>query len=759
MMLLSLPDFGGYVNQEPWDVLLRAWLHDPVDKAADIRGHFRRAMRYASVVLAHEVTEAELTGGLPDQLASAYERMPQPDARGDYDRLGVSPVAGKLKVFHPLSAAVREIEMPLAEEAVERVLREMFAREMTPRIRFLTLWRLAPERVAGVCEGYRLQPAETRNPDHTLWQHLDSTAALAWALQGGAGAAALLSFKLGPVQPFIEASRSMRDLLTSSWLVSKITFEAMKPVLEACGPTALVYPALRGVPAMDEWLSDEGVDVERPGKEGIHRPSVPHRFLALVPARLLEELRAQVQQAARQAWMEESEWVRRGLKKRLDEEWAGWDRLWESQVASFWDIRTAGYRMSEARPDELLGSERAGRCAEIGRLGWHGEVKPGHWQNCVEISATLMEAECHVRHIPEYLPSGDVPQKCSLLGTYEQMGPARLRESNAFWKAFSEREDQKEKDKLCAVSLVKRFALKGRVRFPDTGELAERNQKVEKAKYFAVLMLDGDDIGKWLSGEKSPMVGEVLHEKIRRHHEATGNKTVMTDVRRPVTPGLHAAISEGLNRFAVQIAPAIVKECRGEVIYSGGDDVLAMLPADTALGCALKLRAAFSSDEVMGGMASCSAGVVFAHYKEDLRSVLSAARAAEKQAKREGRNRLTIVAMRHSGEHAVAGCGWGYVNWVQEMAEMFVQGTTDRWAYQMRAQLPVLLGLPVEAFGAELRRLMKRTEGRKEMEDLVMESLAEYLAGENRKDAPEAMTEFVKLCQTAAFLARPGGDR
>ena len=86
----------------PWESLLLSWLHDPVDKAADIRGHEGRARRYAAIVLGREVTEAELKGGTPDHIASAYERLPMP--RGDRDETRVGPENGELTVFHPLSA-------------------------------------------------------------------------------------------------------------------------------------------------------------------------------------------------------------------------------------------------------------------------------------------------------------------------------------------------------------------------------------------------------------------------------------------------------------------------------------------------------------------------------------------------------------------------------------------------------------------------------------------------------------------------------
>ncbi|MDP2324893.1 MAG: type III-B CRISPR-associated protein Cas10/Cmr2, partial [Gammaproteobacteria bacterium] len=270
-------------TQNPWDVLLRSWLHDPVDKAADIRGHFSRAVRYASIVLGYEVTEQELKGGFADQRASAYERLPIPDARGNYEELGVQPGAqGELTIIHPLSARASEIRVPLREREVRALLAEMFSPEMDARRRFLKLWRCVPGRMAEFEPGYARQPAETRNPDHTIWQHLDTTSAMAWAMEGGAGAAALLSFKLGPVQPFIEAARSMRDLLTGSYLLSTLAFAAIKPILKSCGPTALVYPALRGLPVMDEWLIKEvGLDWAKPTPESLLRPALPHRFLAL----------------------------------------------------------------------------------------------------------------------------------------------------------------------------------------------------------------------------------------------------------------------------------------------------------------------------------------------------------------------------------------------------------------------------------------------------------------------------------------------
>ena len=65
-----------------WEDLLLVYLHDPPDKALDIRGHEGRAAKYATSALGREVSVQELHGGsrLPDQLASIVERLPMPTA-------------------------------------------------------------------------------------------------------------------------------------------------------------------------------------------------------------------------------------------------------------------------------------------------------------------------------------------------------------------------------------------------------------------------------------------------------------------------------------------------------------------------------------------------------------------------------------------------------------------------------------------------------------------------------------------------------
>ncbi len=725
----------------PWESLLLSWLHDPVDKAADIRGHEARARRYAAIVLGREVTESELKGGTSDHIASAYERLPMPP--GDRDETRVGPENGELTVFHPLSAEATRIPISLDEAGTATCLRRMIPDSFSPQQRFLTLWRHAPERF-----GPRL-PAETRNPDHTLWQHLDTTSAL--ALCGG-GRVALLSFKVSPVQPFIEASRSLRDLLSGSYLLSWISFAAMGPILESCGPTALVYPALRGTPLMDWWLRDQGIEVDIKRDE-LARASLPNRFLALVPQPAAAELADDVRHAAQAAWAAVGAAVRESLKRKHDADFPGWDRLWDDQIQSYFDFRTTWLAPADAKFTDLLGKdavEGSKRVAGLAEPGYRMGSTPGQWQRSVMVSAALMATTSRIRHIPNYAPSGETPQKCTLFGTYEQMGPAHLTDSRRFWERESgEKEDR---DRRCAVALVKKHAFAAYfkrhigvdpadVGFPDTETLAG-----EGRKYFAILAMDGDDMGKWLSGDKSPRVRDVLHPRIVRYQEERGRREAL-DAPRPVSPSLHAAISEALTHFAVRLAPRVVERHRGRLIYSGGDDVLAALPVDTVLDCARELREAFRGPEVMGSKAGISAGIAVGHVKEDLRYVLQSARSAEKRSKEHGKDRLTLAILRRSGEHASATCAWGYVPTLAAQVTAFA-ASSDRWTYQLRRQLPLLKGLPVEAFAGELGRLLHHSEKANPRFAADFDEFLRMAGGEDPRE------EFVILCQSASFLAR-----
>lgn len=118
----------------------------------------------------------------------------------------------------------------------------------------------------------------------------------------------------------------------------------------------------------------------------------------------------------------------------------------------------------------------------------------------------------------------------------------------------------------------------------------------------------------------------------------------------------NVAFSAILNRFA-QKADSIVRTHNGALLYSGGDDVVAFLPVDTAIPCVASLRKAFRSlmqearDSVeFQTLPTLSAGLAIVHFREHLQVAMSWAREAERAAKNApGKNALAVHLHTHSG--------------------------------------------------------------------------------------------------------------
>ncbi len=162
---------------------------------------------------------------------------------------------------------------------------------------------------------WSILPADTRIPDHTIWDHLDLTSAFAGAFAADQqGEVALLSLSLGPVQSFIAAARTTSDLWAGSHLLSRLAWEAMKPVCEQLGPDAILFPRLRGVPQVDVWLRDEchlpkqwfsSCDWQKSATDSnpLFTAALPNRFVAIVPKDRARDLVNTIEKGLR-SWMQ-----------------------------------------------------------------------------------------------------------------------------------------------------------------------------------------------------------------------------------------------------------------------------------------------------------------------------------------------------------------------------------------------------------------------------------------------------------------------
>ena len=117
---------------------------------------------------------------------------------------------------------------------------------------------------------------------------------------------AFIVFTVGPVQSFISAARTLRDLWTGSFLLAWLTRQAMEPILKACGPQAFIEPDMSQDPMSSANL-----------KAHLRSPCLPNRFLAEVPADRAETLANECREAFDQEWWAIGDQVRQTLGKEI----------------------------------------------------------------------------------------------------------------------------------------------------------------------------------------------------------------------------------------------------------------------------------------------------------------------------------------------------------------------------------------------------------------------------------------------------------
>ena len=147
-------------------------------------------------------------------------------------------------------------------------------------------------------------------------------------------------------------------------------------------------------------------------------------------------------------------------------------------------------------------------------------------------------------------------------------------------------------------------------------------------KYYAVVMLDGDNVGAWLSGEK---LKSAQKANLQTYHED---------------------VSKKLTEYATFVQSIFNNvPGKGALVYCGGDDVLAFVNLNHLISVLKDLREKLPDLDGTGRY-TATAGVVVAHYKTPLSEVLKWVRKVEKEAKNfdSDKNKIAFAVLKHSGE-------------------------------------------------------------------------------------------------------------
>ncbi len=292
-------------------------------------------------------------------------------------------------------------------------------------------------------------------------------------------------------------------------------------------------------------------------------------------------------------------------------------------------------------------------------------------------------------------------------------------------------------------------------------ELREKKGKIPSV-YYAILQMDGDNMGKWLRGEFLPKIEEVILPKVKdalfsfsKGKECKKLEKILCSSHH-ITPSIHQAFSRKLSDFALNSVKEIVEDQHyGKLIYAGGDDILAFLPIEEVLDCAYRLQEVFKNS--LSGKASMSAGIVIAHCKYPLYLALEEVRNMEKKAKNEfEKDAFCIEVITHSGEIRYSGGKWELVSLFKDLICKFkTEEISSTFPYQFLETVEKLMGKEdkridktesvFEIIKGELKRIYERKVEDKEFLEKLIKIYENY---------PFGYQKFANIFIIAKFLEK-----
>jgi CRISPR-associated protein Cmr2 len=609
-------------------------------------------------------------------------------------------------------------------------------------------------------------------------------------------------------------------------------------------------------------LYDDGsTEHKLAGAEVLLNPALPNRFFAVVPADRAEELAQRAEKAFKTALVAIAEhcWERfykfaKGLDESLKVK--SWKERWDKQIELLpeitWQVmpveddidkireRAAklpamqGENSSLKTLNELLKLATATMPFED-RDGRYYKDKAKTQLSNWGITWAINYAMCDYalaarRNTRDFIAFNTDEQQA---GASKDMlsGREEIIGTPEFWelvKANSEYFKDNE-GPYGAISIIKRFWCRGDKNYlleklninkaifnqvigaDSVTEIAEQNilTAQEKANgchkssnpYVAIIALDGDSMGQWMSGEKAPSLLGQLSGKAPAYFKGLG---ITDNLKRPLTPSYHLQFSEALANFANHLAGQIVKDCDGQLIYAGGDDLLAMVPATKAVKCAQLLRIAFRGDKnyvenmadynkmkfsipnngfvnsskdypliVPGIAADVSCGIAIAHSRYPLQRMVKEAQYAEQRAKHTyNRGAFAVSLLKRGGEIV----HWGS-KWDSGALELYYRYIQLRQADKISARFPYALagllapheleqedycdGLDIEKLiKTELSYVLEQQIGKQVVRDELNQLCQPYLMAlaKGISDDRVRWSDFTKLFLTAAFIERDRGE-
>ncbi len=599
----------------------------------------------------------------------------------------------------------------------------------------------------------------------------------------------LFIYSIGPVQDFIATAKRCRDLWFGSWLLSELAKAAARAVATFPGvaPGALIFPHVGDLADLDPGSPMSVANkIVAQLPEGVS----PNECADTCHAQVLARLRALRDQALGSLNPDARAHLLRGLAdQQLDDVI---EELWVSVPL------TESYQETRRAAERLLSSAKHTRL-------WQARPWP-----------------------TTYTP------KSSLDGTRESVINESVYREHPSRNAPLRRElELDEGERLCGVSMLKRHGRRGlrgdEHRFFSTPHLASlpllsRMQALDPAARARIQTL-WDQYLKALANHKADLRETVparCHHPILKGHDGQLlfesrvterfehlTETDRRDALKAVLPALRALLAElgasttPLPYIAIIVADGdrmgdainrqdsadrhrqlsralddfsrgarnLVSSHEGELIYAGGDDVLAFVPLHRAIECARGLRDAFVAALHPFGdgkheSPTLSVGIGVCHFMEPMTRSLAVARDAETLAKHD-RDSLAIIVDRRSGA-PVSACGSWKQNFdrsLEKLVQLYLEDAIpDKLAHDLAALNQLQRGATGEARDAlaaiaqhEFLQVFRRKRSHGGTRPLAKETLENF----DTQHAPQLASQLAvaKILAQAQQAANPTEPR
>ncbi len=485
-----------------------------------------------------------------------------------------------------------------------------------------------------------------------------------------------LHFSISPVQSFISKARRTADFWGGSYIISYLSGHAIVDIQNSGGE--IVTPNVED-DALISYIKEK--------KTSPIVGTLPNRFTAIVDEYDAESIAKSAELAVKNAWKELADEIWRNYIVAVESKGKNTKEIWDRQIEGYWEIMWA-----LGEDDSILDQ----------RKNWRTHFPPDE--------------------------GGD---KCTSMGDWQELsGYDRSRyrkKQEEFWSLLRDHDHLpgihilKEKERLCAMALVKRmipwiikefetdvkhwpstvymaalpWIKEVHNNHPDKGEEYARNvldissdyKREDVHKHIISLsssesefiQLDAnlffeDNLKKEEYGQNREELSSAL-KKLQRDHKPHPFYSMLVMDGDRIGRMLHhsdieqrRAISEALVDFANE-AVKTVNAHDGVTIYAGGDDVMAILPTSTAMNCSkeisTKFKGIFKKQEME---ATISAGLIYAHYNLPLQRIIEESHnLLDKIAKdQNGRSSIAVSAMKSSGKNFQWCTTWDHLDEISD---------------------------------------------------------------------------------------------